>query len=108
MLDCCPSTRLAVSRRSRHDLAADFIELPGLVPRHAESLVTEALGDTGVVLVNGARQAGRQEHLDQVPTPTPPKSTPLGWLAVVIGRCGEALPPRRLVARVDRRAHDRC
>jgi len=35
------------------------IEVPGLVPRHAESLVTEALGDTRVVLVNGARQAGK-------------------------------------------------
>jgi predicted AAA+ superfamily ATPase len=35
------------------------IELPGLVPRHAESLVTEALADTRVVLVNGARQAGK-------------------------------------------------
>jgi uncharacterized protein len=34
-------------------------ELPGLVPRHAESLVTEALADTRVVLVNGARQAGK-------------------------------------------------
>ncbi len=30
-----------------------------LVPRHAESLVSEALGDTRVVLVNGARQAGK-------------------------------------------------
>jgi predicted AAA+ superfamily ATPase len=35
------------------------IEFPGLVPRHAESLVTEALADTRVVLVNGARQAGK-------------------------------------------------
>jgi predicted AAA+ superfamily ATPase len=35
------------------------VELPGLVPRHAESLVTEALADTRVVLVNGARQAGK-------------------------------------------------
>lgn len=34
-------------------------ELPGLVPRRAESLVTEALADTRVVLVNGARQAGK-------------------------------------------------
>jgi predicted AAA+ superfamily ATPase len=34
-------------------------EPPGLVPRHAESLVTEALADTRVVLVNGARQAGK-------------------------------------------------
>lgn len=33
---------------------------PGeLVARHAESLVVEALGDTRVVLVNGARQAGK-------------------------------------------------
>jgi uncharacterized protein len=31
----------------------------GLVPRHAESLVAEALTDTRVVLVNGARQAGK-------------------------------------------------
>lgn len=34
-------------------------ELRGLVPRHAESLVIEALQDTRVVLVNGARQAGK-------------------------------------------------
>lgn len=34
-------------------------ELPGLVPRRAESLVAEALADTRVVLVNGARQAGK-------------------------------------------------
>ncbi|WP_210408140.1 ATP-binding protein [Allokutzneria sp. NRRL B-24872] len=33
--------------------------LPSLVPRHAESLVTEALLDTRVVLVNGARQVGK-------------------------------------------------
>ncbi|MGH4015562.1 MAG: AAA family ATPase [Pseudonocardiaceae bacterium] len=36
-----------------------MIELAGLVPRHAESPVTEALADTRVVLVNGARQAGK-------------------------------------------------
>jgi uncharacterized protein len=30
-----------------------------LIPRHAESLVEEALSDTRVVLVNGARQAGK-------------------------------------------------
>ncbi len=36
-----------------------MIELAGLVPRHAESLVAEALADTRVVLVNGARQAGK-------------------------------------------------
>lgn len=30
-----------------------------LIPRHAEDLVTEALTDTRVVLVNGARQAGK-------------------------------------------------
>lgn len=30
-----------------------------LVPRHAESLVTEALEDTRVILINGARQAGK-------------------------------------------------
>ncbi|PZS38054.1 MAG: hypothetical protein DLM62_15810 [Pseudonocardiales bacterium] len=36
-----------------------MIELPSLVPRHAESIVTEALADTRVVLVNGARQAGK-------------------------------------------------
>jgi uncharacterized protein len=32
---------------------------PELVPRHAQSLVSEALVDTRVVLVNGARQAGK-------------------------------------------------
>ncbi|HEX5116685.1 MAG TPA: ATP-binding protein [Pseudonocardiaceae bacterium] len=31
----------------------------GLIPRHAETLVAEALRDTRVVLVNGARQAGK-------------------------------------------------
>jgi predicted AAA+ superfamily ATPase len=36
-----------------------MVELPGLVPRRAESLVSEALADTRVVLVNGARQAGK-------------------------------------------------
>ncbi|MGH3924976.1 MAG: AAA family ATPase [Pseudonocardiaceae bacterium] len=36
-----------------------MIELAGLVPRHAESPVTEALADTRVVLVNGARQASK-------------------------------------------------
>lgn len=30
-----------------------------LLPRHAQSLVTEALADTRVVLINGARQAGK-------------------------------------------------
>jgi predicted AAA+ superfamily ATPase len=34
-------------------------ELPGLIPRHAERVVAEALADTRVVLVNGARQAGK-------------------------------------------------
>lgn len=33
--------------------------ISGLVPRHAESLVSEALADTRVVLVNGARQSGK-------------------------------------------------
>ena len=34
-------------------------DLPGLIPRRAEALVAEALTDTRVVLVNGARQAGK-------------------------------------------------
>lgn len=34
-------------------------ELKGLVSRHAEPLVTEALQDTRVVVINGARQAGK-------------------------------------------------
>ncbi len=33
--------------------------LPDLVPRRAQGLVSEALADTRVVLVNGARQAGK-------------------------------------------------
>ena len=33
--------------------------LPDLIPRRAQSLVSEALEDTRVVLVNGARQAGK-------------------------------------------------
>src|SRR2546421_1920861 len=36
-----------------------MVGLPALLPRHAESLVTEALADTRVVLVNGARQVGK-------------------------------------------------
>ena len=34
-------------------------DVPELIPRHAESRVAEALADTSVVLVNGARQAGK-------------------------------------------------
>jgi uncharacterized protein len=34
-------------------------ERPNLVPRHARPLVSEALEDTRVVLINGARQAGK-------------------------------------------------
>ena len=33
--------------------------LRDLVPRRAQGLVSEALADTRVVLVNGARQAGK-------------------------------------------------
>jgi uncharacterized protein len=33
--------------------------LPDLIPRRAQSLISEALEDTRVVLVNGARQAGK-------------------------------------------------
>jgi uncharacterized protein len=33
--------------------------LNDLVPRHAEGLVAEGLADTRVILVNGARQAGK-------------------------------------------------
>ena len=36
-----------------------MVMLPGLLPRHAQGLVSEALEDTRVVLVNGARQAGK-------------------------------------------------
>jgi uncharacterized protein len=36
-----------------------MLSMPDLVPRHAEALVAEALQDTRVVLVNGARQAGK-------------------------------------------------
>ena len=36
-----------------------MVTLPGLVPRRAQSIVSEALEDTRVVLVNGARQAGK-------------------------------------------------
>jgi uncharacterized protein len=38
---------------------AEHTPSPDLVRRHAEVLVHEALGDTRVVLVNGARQAGK-------------------------------------------------
>ncbi|WP_281181493.1 hypothetical protein [Nocardia flavorosea] len=30
-----------------------------LLPRHADELISEALADTRVVLVNGARQSGK-------------------------------------------------
>jgi predicted AAA+ superfamily ATPase len=33
--------------------------MPALIPRHAQAAVSEALADTRVVLVNGARQAGK-------------------------------------------------
>jgi predicted AAA+ superfamily ATPase len=33
--------------------------MPDLIPRHAQALVSEALADTRVILVNGARQAGK-------------------------------------------------
>ena len=36
-----------------------MVDSPGLVPRRAESLVRDALADTRVVLVNGARQVGK-------------------------------------------------
>ncbi|HWM56878.1 MAG TPA: ATP-binding protein [Pseudonocardia sp.] len=36
-----------------------MVDAPGLIPRRAESLVREALADTRVVLVNGARQVGK-------------------------------------------------
>lgn len=35
------------------------VAMPNLVPRRAQALVNEALSDTRVVLVNGARQAGK-------------------------------------------------
>jgi len=43
-------------RSSCHNV---WVSESGLVPRHAESVVAEALADTRVVLVNGARQAGK-------------------------------------------------
>jgi len=43
-------------------------ERADLVPRHAESLVAEALQDTRVVLVNGARQAGKSTLTSQART----------------------------------------
>ena len=36
-----------------------MVEIRELIPRRAEDLVTEALADTRVVLINGARQAGK-------------------------------------------------
>jgi len=38
-----------------------------LVQRHAEQAIREALQDTRVVLVNGARQSGKSTLLRQVP-----------------------------------------
>ena len=35
------------------------VETPDLTPRKAEAMVAEALGDTRVVTLNGARQAGK-------------------------------------------------
>lgn len=37
-----------------------------ILPRHATSAVEEALGDTRVVLVNGARQCGKSTLVDQI------------------------------------------
>ncbi|MCL2781353.1 MAG: ATP-binding protein [Actinomycetia bacterium] len=39
---------------------------PGLLPRHAEQLVEDAAADTRVVLLNGARQAGKSTLARQV------------------------------------------
>lgn len=38
----------------------------GLIPRHAHQLVNDALADTRVVLINGARQAGKSTLADLV------------------------------------------
>src|SRR5262249_518073 len=74
---------------------ASVVELPDLIPRHAESLVREALADTRVVLVNGARQAGKStltrlaatgrsgtviRLLDDPPTLPPPTDPPPRFL----------------------------
>lgn len=48
-----------------------MIELTDLVPRHAESPVAEALEDTRVVLVNGARQVGKSTLTRLVATRRP-------------------------------------
>lgn len=39
---------------------------PTLVPRHARSLVEEALADTPVVVIQGARQVGKSTLTQQV------------------------------------------
>jgi predicted AAA+ superfamily ATPase len=46
-----------------------------LVPRKARTLVAEALGDTRVVTVNGARQAGKST-LARLAAQASPLSTP--------------------------------
>ncbi len=45
--------------------------MPGLIPRHAEALVSETLSDTRVVLVNGARQAGKSTLTRLAAAPRP-------------------------------------
>lgn len=57
MTACDPSRwPLLLLMRQNEKVAAAIADL---IPRHAQSLVTEALEDTRVVLVNGARQAGK-------------------------------------------------
>ena len=58
------------------------------MPRHAESLVAEALADTRVVLVNGARQSGKstltrltaaKELTHEAPKPAKSPASPVTW-----------------------------
>lgn len=42
-----------------------------MYPRHAHTLLTEALADTPVVLLNGARQTGKSTLVQTVATETP-------------------------------------
>jgi hypothetical protein len=52
-----PTVQPSRCPRGHTDLVA---ETRDLIPRRAEDLVTEALADTRVVLINGARQAGKR------------------------------------------------
>jgi len=55
-MSCCGGKRAQLTRVARSPLGR-------ILARHAAIAVTDALADTRVVLVNGARQCGKSTHL---------------------------------------------